>query len=146
MTTTAPTSPGSIAEQETTALELEGGEPIVDSLRLLDHKTRKRAVPMRLAPRGQYLAFQDGAETKLVALGDRITHLGRGIAADLRLEDPRISRNHAIIVRHGRYCRLLDNRSSHGTFLNGRRILATNIRDGDVIRLGPVAAQYVEVR
>jgi pSer/pThr/pTyr-binding forkhead associated (FHA) protein len=41
--------------------------------------------------------------------------------------------------------RVLDNRSSNGTFVNGRRIVATEIRDGDVIRLGPLAMQYVEI-
>jgi len=66
--------------------------------------------------------------------------------ADLRFEDQRVSRTHAILVRHGRTIRLLDNRSAHGTFLNGRRVIAANIQNGDVIRFGPVVVQYVEVR
>ena len=146
MTTRAPQSPESITEQDTASLEFDSGEPVTDSLRLLDHRTRSRTVLMRLAPRGHYLAVEDGMQTKLVPLETKITHIGRGIASDLRLEDPRISRHHAIIVRHGSYCRLLDNRSSRGTFVNGRRIIATNVSDGDVIRLGPVAVQYVQVR
>jgi pSer/pThr/pTyr-binding forkhead associated (FHA) protein len=91
------------------------------------------------------VAVQDGGETRLIPLEARITHIGRGLSADLRLEDQRVSRSHAIIVRHGRFARVLDNRSSNGTFLNGRRIVATNVANGDEICVGPVAVRYVEV-
>jgi hypothetical protein len=40
---------------------------------------------------------------------------------------------------------VLDNRSMNGTFAGGHRIVATNLRDGDVIRVGPLAMTYVEV-
>jgi hypothetical protein len=133
-------------EQETAPLIATDSEPIADSLPLLDHRTRSRAIPTQLAPRGHYLAFKQGEEERLVPLEANITHIGRGIGADVRIEDQRVSRSHAIIVKHGRYARVLDNRSSHGTFLNGRRIVATNIQTGDVIRLGPVTMQYLSVR
>lgn len=133
-------------EQDTAPLSATDIEPITDSLPLLDHRTRSRAIPMKLAPRGHYLAFTRGDEERLVPLESNITHIGRGIGADVRIEDQRVSRSHAIIVKHGRFARVLDNRSSHGTFLNGRRIVATNIQPGDVIRLGPVTMQYVAIR
>jgi pSer/pThr/pTyr-binding forkhead associated (FHA) protein len=57
-----------------------------------------------------------------------------------------VTRTHAIIARHGRQARLLDNRSANGTFLNGRRIVATVLNDGDVIRVGPAVMQYLEIR
>jgi hypothetical protein len=132
--------------QETAPLEAGSDEAIVVSLGLLDYRTRSRSIPVRLAPRGRYLALGAGTQTRLVRLEDRITHIGRGLTADLRFEDQRVSRTHAILVRHGRIVRLLDNRSSHGTFLNGRRVIAANVQNGDVIRFGPVVAQYVELR
>lgn len=132
--------------QETAPLEAGSQETIGESLGLLDHRTRARSIPVRLAPHGHYLALSDGTETRLVRLEDRITHVGRGLTADLRFEDQRVSRTHAILVRQGRTVRLLDNRSVHGTFLNGRQVIATNIQNGDVIRFGPVVAGYVEVR
>jgi pSer/pThr/pTyr-binding forkhead associated (FHA) protein len=131
---------------QTALIEAADVEPILDAFALLDHRARGQAVSRRLARRGHYLALQDGEEVRLVALQAKITHIGRGISSELRFEDQRVSRNHAIIVRHGRYARVLDNRSAHGTFVNGRRIVATNIADGDVLRLGPVTMQYVEVR
>jgi len=48
-------------------------------------------------------------------------------------------------VRNGHHTRLLDNRSANGTYVNGRQIIATNIADGDVIRIGPVVMTYIQV-
>jgi FHA domain len=132
-------------EQLTAPLEAGPDEVILDSLALLDHRARARAIFARLAPGGRYLAFRHGEETKLIRLEPKITHLGRGLTADLRFEDQRVSRTHAIIVRHGRFTRVLDNRSTGGTYVNGRRVVAGNIQNGDVIRMGPVVMQYVEI-
>ena len=129
----------------TAPLQAPDTEPILDSLPLLDHRTRSRAIPRRLAPFGHYLAFeQDGIEW-LVPLDTRVIHIGRGLTADVRIEEQRVSRTHAILVRHGHQTRLLDNRSSNGTFVNGRRTIAANITDGDVIRIGAVVMTYLQV-
>jgi hypothetical protein len=118
----------------------------LDALPLLDHLNHERTIEPRFALRGAYLQFRDGAETRLLPLRQNITHIGRGTAADIRLDEHRVSRDHAILIRHGRHIRLLDNRSSHGTFVNGRRIIATNIADGDLIEIGPALMRYVEIR
>jgi pSer/pThr/pTyr-binding forkhead associated (FHA) protein len=133
-------------EQPTDAIEPGIDEPIVDSLPLLDHRSRSRAISPRLAPRGRYLALQDGKDTRLIRLQSTITHLGRGLTSDLRFEHQHVSRTHALVVRHGRVVRVLDNRSTAGTFVNGRRVVATNIQNGDVIRIGPIVMQYMEIK
>jgi hypothetical protein len=132
-------------DEQTVPLQASDIEPVTDAFLLLDHRAQSRAVPVGLAPTGAYLCVEDSERKFLLRIESTITHVGRSGACDIRFEDQRVSRDHAIIVRHGRYVRVLDNRSSNGTFVNGRRIVATNIRDGDVIRLGPVAIQYVEV-
>jgi hypothetical protein len=146
MTTQAPPiSTEPVADQITAALDAGDAEPILDALPLLDHRTRHRAVGRRLAPFGHYLAFaEDGAEW-LVPIDSKVTHIGRGLTSHVRIEEQRVSRSHAILVRHGHHTRLLDNRSANGTFVNGRRIIATNITDGDVIRMGPVVMTYLQV-
>jgi len=132
-------------EQETTPLEASPTEPVLDSLSLLDHRTRSQAISRRLAPFGHYLAFADHGTEWLVPLESKVTHIGRGLTSDVRIEEQRVSRSHAILVRHGHHTRLLDNRSANGTFVNGRQIIATNITDGDVIRLGSVVMTYLQV-
>ncbi len=121
------------------------GERFVNPLLLLDHRTRSRAVPERLARRGPHLAFDDGLQIRVIALEDKLTHIGRGVGSDIRIEEQSVSPSHAIIVRHGRHARVLDNRSANGTFLNGRRIVATNLQDGDLVAVGSVVMRYVEL-
>lgn len=150
MTTQAPLQPSQhtnvpTREQDTAPLEAGATAPILDSLALLDHRTRSRAISRRLAPFGHYLAFADNGTEWLVPLDTKVTHIGRGLTSDVRVEEQRVSRSHAILVRHGHGTRLLDNRSANGTFVNGLRILATNIADGDVIRIGPVVMTYLQV-
>lgn len=132
-------------EQTTLKIDSSSPEPILDALPLLDHRTRDRAIAPRLAPRGHYLEFQDGEQTAYVPIEQRITHIGRGFTADLRLEQSHVSVSHAILVLHGRFMRVLDNRSSNGTFVNGRRVVVTNLTDGDVLRVGPVVMRYIVV-
>jgi FHA domain len=121
-------------------------EPVLDSLRLLDHRTRGRTLEPHLAVPGHYLELRDGEEVRLMPLGDRIIHVGRGLGADLRFDEVRVSRRHAIIVRYGNHVRVLDDRSANGTFVNGCRVVAIDVADGDVIRLGRVAFRYLRLR
>jgi FHA domain-containing protein len=146
MTTHPPLlSPEPAVEQITAPIYSGDAEPILDALPLLDHRTRNRAISRRLAPFGHYLAFAADGEEWLVPVDDKVTHVGRGLTSHVRIEEQRVSRSHAILVRHGHTTRLLDNRSANGTFVNGRRIVATNIADGDVIRIGPVVMTYLQV-
>jgi hypothetical protein len=153
MTTRAPLLPSQPSEpstapepeQETAPLEAGATEPILESFALLDHRTRSRAVTRRLARRGHYVAFVDNGIERLVPLDAKVTHIGRGLASDVRIEEQRVSRTHAIIVCHGHHTRLLDNRSANGTFVNDRRIIATNIENGDVIRVGSVVMTYIQM-
>jgi hypothetical protein len=126
---------------------LEARHPfVVDSFSLLDHRTRARSVPEALASPGRYLAVEDGDLVRLIALDRPITHIGRGLSADVRVEDAHVSRRHAIVAHRGDGVRLLDDRSSNGTFVNGRPVTVAHLTDGDVLRVGRVAFRYVEVK
>ncbi|MHB1569579.1 MAG: FHA domain-containing protein [Solirubrobacteraceae bacterium] len=131
-------------EHPTTAIGPSGLEP-VDACPLLDHRTRESLIAPATAPAGRYLGFNHLGQVLLLALTRPITHVGRGLIADVRLEDPRVSRRHAIIALRGRSVRVLDDRSANGTFVNGLRITVAELSDGDVVRFGPAIACYVEV-
>jgi hypothetical protein len=132
------------AEGETHGLH--AGTPfVVDSLALLDHRTRELTIPAQDAPAGRYLSIGDGAERRLLPLHRPITHIGRGLIADVRLEDPHVSRRHAIVALRGEGVRVLDDRSSNGTFVNGRPVTVGHLTDGDVVRVGRAVFRYAEV-
>jgi hypothetical protein len=137
-----PVAPPPAPDRPTGRLEPRDADAVLDALPLLDHSVRRRTRTPGLVPRGHYLALQDGSETRLLRLERNITHIGRGSDADIHLDEHRVSRAHAVLVRHGRHFRLLDNRSANGTFVNGRRIETANLQNGDEILVGPVVMQY----
>lgn len=116
-----------------------------EALEFLDHRTRGLTMAPSLAPAGQYLSISGDDGPRLIALTERITHIGRGLTADVRADDHRVARLHAIVVRHPDGARLLDGRSASGTLLNGEPVLAAELRSGDEITLGPITMGYVEV-
>ncbi len=112
---------------------------------VLGHSARRESLAfVRPAP-GRYLAIEDGELTRLVALHQPVTHLGRGFSAHVRLEDQSVSRRHAVIVDAEDGARILDDRSANGTFVNDRRVTDAALQDRDVIRLGRVVLVYRDV-
>ena len=85
---------------------------------------------------GEYLAYEEDDEIKLVALTREWTRIGRSLAADIRFDDPTVSRRHALIVRQADGVRVLDDRSLNGVFVNGERVEWRALSDGDEVLVG----------
>ena len=107
------------------------------------------AVPAPRFPRhrpaaGRHLLIQDGVEIETVPLTAEVTHLGRGLTADVRLDDHLVSRRHAMIVLDGGRARLIDDRSANGTVLNGQVVGQAELNHGDVIVLGRSVLRYLQ--
>ena len=94
---------------------------------------------------GEYLCYEDGNEMRTVALTREWTRIGRSLAADLRFDDPTVSRRHALIVRQPDGVRLLDDRSLNGVFVNGARIDGRALADGDEIIIGRYRLRFISV-
>ncbi len=94
---------------------------------------------------GQYLAWREGLEVRLVGLEHEWTRIGRSLAANVRFDDPTVSRRHALIVRQADGVRVLDDRSLNGVFVNGERVEWRVLRDGDEIMVGRYRVHFVEV-
>lgn len=63
--------------------------------------------------------------------------IGRLENVDLRLDDPRVSRMHAVIESHSSLgIQLIDMGSAQGTFVNGQSIRKSRLQTGDQIQLG----------
>lgn len=95
---------------------------------------------------GRYLAVHSGTELTLLDLRPGVvTRIGRGLSADVHIDDASVSRRHARIVERAGRAVLLDDRSMNGTYVNGRRVEAAILADGDEIALGRVQLRFVEV-
>ena len=141
-----PHSPARSARGDHAMHGMPAGNPIhADGFALLDHRTRSRTIALGDAPPGRYLSIEHGDEVRLIPLDRPIIHIGRGLTADVRLEDLRVSRRHAIIAQRGDGTRVLDDRSHNGTFLNGRSVTVAYLSDGDVLRVGSVALRFIVV-
>ncbi|MEA2130067.1 MAG: hypothetical protein QOJ85_2958 [Solirubrobacteraceae bacterium] len=103
----------------------------------------RRGSPSAGLPPARYL-LADGGEA--FALGEAVTHIGRGFAADVRLDEHTVSSRHAIIVARPAGLRILDDRSTNGTIVNGRRVDEAELHDGDVVVLGRVVLTYRDLR
>jgi DNA-directed RNA polymerase subunit RPC12/RpoP len=92
---------------------------------------------------GEYLAYEQDGEIELVGLTREWTRIGRSLAADVRFDDPTVSRRHALVVRQADGVRMLDDRSLNGVFVNGARIEWKVLSDGDEILVGRYRLRFL---
>lgn len=87
---------------------------------------------------GRYLVCrEDEGGIRVFAVEDGWTRIGRSVTADVRLDDPSVSRRHALIVcEPGRKARVLDDRSLNGVLLNGEVVEWGRLADGDELTIG----------
>jgi predicted RNA-binding Zn-ribbon protein involved in translation (DUF1610 family) len=94
---------------------------------------------------GEHLVYEQDGELVYVPLTREWTRIGRSLTADVRFDDPTVSRRHALIVRHPDGVRVLDDRSLNGVFVNGERIEWRVLRDGDEILVGRYKLHFLAV-
>lgn len=89
------------------------------------------------APNLQYVDL-DGEHTFAIH-GDSTT-IGRSPDQDLVLKEAFVSRRHAHITRQNGSFEIVDQNSSHGTYLNGKRIERASLKPGDTLQFGSLNA------
>jgi predicted RNA-binding Zn-ribbon protein involved in translation (DUF1610 family) len=87
---------------------------------------------------GYCLAMKtDGGDIHVFPIERGWTRIGRSPTADLRIDDPSVSRRHALLVAEpGKILRVLDDRSLNGVFVNGEAVEWGPLRDGDQLTVG----------
>jgi hypothetical protein len=84
---------------------------------------------------GNYIAYEVAGDLRVVALKDW-TRIGRSLSADIRFDDPTVSRRHAMVHCQEDSVRILDDRSLNGVFVNGERTDMVELEDGDELTIG----------
>jgi FHA domain-containing protein len=75
-------------------------------------------------------------------LGRPVTTIGRGSDADLRIDDPGISRRHAEIRVQGDRAVLVDLGSTNGSVVDGQQVQQAELRDGSRVVLGSTTVVF----
>lgn len=100
----------------------------------------------RLTEPGCHLAMRERGEISSFRLGAGWSRIGRCQAAEIYLDDPSVSRRHAIICNEeGRLPRLLDDRSLNGVLVNGRKVDVTELEAGDELTIGRYRLYLLQV-
>jgi len=112
---------------------------------MTDDPTRTLDAPDPVvASRGRpWLDVVDGAPAQRATIPAGGLIIGRTEGVGLRLDADGVSRRHAKIVDHDDgIVNVLDLGSTNGTFLNGRRVDAAVLREGDELKVGQVVMRF----
>ena len=97
--------------------------------------------PERAATRPR-LVLSTGEGERVVPLDARVTTIGRGAEADVRLSDTGVSRLHAEVRVEPGSIVVADLGSTNGTRVNGAPATGAALRDGDTITVGDVQLRF----
>ncbi len=90
-----------------------------------------------VAGAGPHLAWEEAGEVRTLPIAEGWAKVGRSSCADIRLDDPTVSRRHALVVRtEDGKLKALDDRSLNGLFVNGEHVEWTALADGDELEIG----------
>jgi hypothetical protein len=94
---------------------------------------------------GKYLAaFADG-RSRVFELADGWSRIGRSASAEIRLDDPTVSRRHAVVVKTPEgELRVLDDRSTNGICVNSEPVEWSHLADGDQLQIGRYTLHVIE--
>ena len=96
-----------------------------------------------LATPGDYLTYETSERAVAVLLKEGWTRIGRSLSADVRLDDPTVSRRHVLIYRDDQGAKVLDDRSLNGVFRNGERVELSELVDGDTLNVGRFNLHFI---
>jgi phosphoserine phosphatase RsbU/P len=82
------------------------------------------------------LIFVQGGEQRTLYLDHTPFTVGRKVEKDLAIADPRVSRDHALIVSESGRFFVEDQGSKHGTFVNGERVQRRALERNDRLEFG----------
>src|SRR5438128_2680539 len=69
--------------------------------------------------------------------------IGRDLGTNTRLKDPQVAMIHCQVMVDKARCFITDRSSSGGTFVNGNRITESDLKPGDVVRVGDTQLRFV---
>ncbi len=97
--------------------------------------------PAKIDPSARRLVFVMNGEQIATQVG--VIKIGKLATATLQIDDPAVSRLHAVIEAHRDEVVLIDLGSTIGTYVNGKRVNKTKLQAGDTMRFGTTEVQIL---
>jgi serine phosphatase RsbU (regulator of sigma subunit) len=89
------------------------------------------------------LIYVQGNEQRSIIMNRTPFSVGRKVDKDLVIPDPRVSRDHALIVAENGNFFVVDQGSKHGTYVNGERVQRQRLQRNDRVEFGVRDVAYV---
>jgi pSer/pThr/pTyr-binding forkhead associated (FHA) protein len=89
------------------------------------------------------IVLQKNGSAKQVNVQGSPFMIGRANACDLMLDNPLVSRSHAVLESAGAAVTIRDLQSHNGTFVNGERVERIVLKNGDEIRIGGYQIRFL---
>jgi phosphoserine phosphatase RsbU/P len=89
------------------------------------------------------LIYVQGNEQRSIVMNRTPFSVGRKVDKDLVIPDPRVSRDHALIVAENGDFFVVDQGSKHGTYVNGERVQRQKLQRNDRVEFGVREVAYV---
>jgi serine phosphatase RsbU (regulator of sigma subunit)/pSer/pThr/pTyr-binding forkhead associated (FHA) protein len=89
------------------------------------------------------LIYVQGNEQRSIVMNRTPFSVGRKVDKDLVIPDPRVSRDHALIVAENGDFFVIDQGSKHGTYVNGERVQRQKLQRNDRVEFGVREVAYV---
>lgn len=90
------------------------------------------------------LKMKAAGRTRLIVFDTQDLTLGRATENDISVDDPELSRRHAVFKRSREGCAVEDMGTSNGTAVNGQTVQRAVLKHGDVVKVGEVEITYAE--
>ncbi|MBT5020535.1 MAG: FHA domain-containing protein, partial [Planctomicrobium sp.] len=87
-------------------------------------------------PEATLLVIQGPGQGSRIELSTDKLSIGRGVHNDSRILDTEMSRQHADFTFENDRWLIVDKNSSNGTFVNGKQVESSPLKQGDQIQLG----------
>jgi len=124
-------------------LTVAGGGLIIYTFSRRRPRLGQMAIPAASLTKAQLIRLSGEMVPPTVSLQTTTFTIGRGSACDLRLSDPRVSRQHARLQYAQGAWYIQDMGSKGGTYVNGQRVQAIRLQPGDHITIGTTTWTFV---
>lgn len=89
------------------------------------------------------IVLQQTAPPRQVALFKLPYLIGRAPSCDLVLDNPQVSRAHAVMEQAGDAIQIRDLGGTNGTYVNGQRVESCTLGNGDEIKVGACVIRFL---